>query len=713
LWEEWGIFYFFEHSEGKQRLVLCNSIATLKRHGEAYETIRYEPTNGRRIDEEHIHELSVLQRLTPGAVKSGDYDYTLPRADLTIEREDPRDTGLANQEHFTWGDYAQPQAGAAGLSGEHNDPRLEAQYLTIVQMQAFRCQGLRAWGRGNLRGLITGQTFALSHYPQHAANREYAVIASRLLIEEVGESSGSGQRYRCETEFTLQPTNEPFRLLRTIEKPKIGGLEYAVVTCPEGQEIWTDAYGRVKAQFAWDKQGKHDERSSCWMRVAAPWQGDRFGATFLPRRGQEVQVGFINGDPDLPIIVGSVVNAFNMPSHALSNNQALSGVRSREIGGGRSNGLFFDDTNGKIQTFLFSDEGSSWFSLGHMTRIAGHAGRQEARGIGAELRTDGKVVIRGGDALLLTTFSRPGANGDAFSVDEINEQLAESQTLAENLARTAQSASANDGEQTHLASSLKAQASAIRGGGELKQFTDPQLALASPAGIVASTPEQIHLSSGRATAVTAGTDLSVTTGGGLFASMRKAFRLFVYEAGMRLVAAAGDIDIKALKDSINLLAKLNVTVVADRIRISAQQEVEISGGGSYTRWSSGEIRSGTNGAFEIHSAGRNFTGPDNIGKPLALIPVEMPEDLHFALAALPSEAHRYVNEPYELFKGVAKIGEGATDEFGRVVIKNHKAGTTAYRVKLSNGGQFDLKVSDALNHDPKHFDLRTNRGERI
>ena len=449
------------------------------------------------------------------------------------------------------------------------------------------------------------------------------------------------------------------------------------------------------------------------MRVAVPWQGNQFGATFLPRRGQEVQVGFVNGDPDLPIIVGSVVNAFNMPAHALPSNQALSGVRSREIGGGRSNALVFDDTNGKIQVQLGSDEGSSGLHLGHITRIAGYAGRQDERGVGAELRTDGKVAIRGGEGLLLTTFSRPGANGDAFSVDEIDAQLAESQQLAEMLARTAQSASANDGEQARLASSLQAQASAIRGDGKLKQFTDPQLALASPTGIVASTPEQIHLSSGRATAITAGTDLSVTTGGGLFASLRNALRLFVYQAGMRLVAAAGDIDIKALKDGINLLAKLNVTVVADKIRICAQQEVEISGGGSYTRWNSGGIRNGTNGSFEVHSAGRNFTGPDNIEKPLTLIPVEMPEDLHFALAALTGEAHRYVNEPYELFNGDAKIGEGATDEFGRVVIKNHKPGTTAYRVKLSNGGQFGLKVSDSLNLDPKHFDLRTNRGERI
>ncbi|HDR9039026.1 TPA: DUF2345 domain-containing protein, partial [Burkholderia vietnamiensis] len=189
--------------------------------------------------------------------------------------------------------------------------------------------------------------------------------------------------------------------------------------------------------------------------------------------------------------------------------------------------------------------------------------------------------------------------------------------------------------------------------------------------------------------------------------------LFVYQAGMRLVAAAGDIDLKALKDSINLLAKLNVTITATKIKISAQQEVEINGGGSYTRWTAGEIRSGTAGKFEVHSAGRNFTGPDNVGKPVAPKAPEMPQDLHFTLGALPGEAHRYVSEPYELFKGNVKIGEGVTDEFGRVVVKNHQSGTPAYRVELSNGGQFDLKVRDALNQDPEHAEMRSNRGERI
>ena len=713
LWEEWGIYYFFEHGEGKHRLVLCDSMGALKPLGDAYAALRYEPPTGRRLDEEHIQDFSVSHALTAGAVTSVDYDYTLPRADLKVTREDPRDTGLAHQEHYTWGDYAQPQAGAAGLSGDHNEPRTEAEYLTLVQMEARRCQGLRAYGKGNLRGMVAGQTFVLSHYPQDAANREYAVIACKLTIEEIGEASGSGQRYRCEADFTVQPTIEQFRLLRTIAKPRVNGVEYAVVTCPENQEIWTDAYGRVKLQFLWDRLGNNDERSSCWVRVAGAWHGDQFGGIFLPRRGHEVEVAFVNGDPDLPIIVGRAANAFNMPPFALPKNQTLAGYRSREVGGRRANTLALDDTNGKIQAHLSSDEGTSQLNLGYITRIAGNAGRQDERGRGAELRTDGKAAVRGAEGLLLTTFSRPAANGDAFSVDEIDAQLSESQELAEGLAHTAQSVHAHDGEQTTIVTSLKAQANAIRGGGKLNQFWDPQLVLASPAGIVASTPEQIHLSSGRAAAVTVGTDMSVSTGGGLFASMRKALRLFVYQAGMRLVAAAGDIDLKALKDSINLLAKLNVTVVADRIRISAQQEVEISGGGSYTRWRAGEITSGTNGNFEVHSAGRIFTGPDNKSSPLVLDAPELPENLHFTLGAQPGAANRYVDEPYELFKGTAKIGEGVTDEFGRVIVMNHQPGTSEYRVKLSNGGEFNLKVRDALNHDPEHVDLRSNRGERV
>lgn len=368
----------------------------------------------------------------------------------------------------------------------------------------------------------------------------------------------------------------------------------------------------------------------------------------------------------------------------------------------------------QLQTVTVTGPGGQEVYTDTMGRVTEPAGRGEKRGEGVELRTDGNAAVRGARGLLLTTHPRAGATGDAFSVDEVNLQLASAQDTAASLAQSAQSAGAQDGEQKAVASALKAQAKGIQGGGTLKQFEQPHVVLASPAGVATSTPGPIHLSSDKTTSITTGEHVSISTGGGFFASARKALRLFVAEAGMRLVAAAGDIDVKALKDSINLLAKLNVTVTATKITISAQQEVEINGGGSYTHWTAGQIKSGTSGGFEVHSASRTFVGPDSVSTPsIPALPPEK-EQLHFALGALPGgAAHQYASEPYELYKGGAKIGEGVTDEFGRVVVKDHQPGTPAYQVKLVNGGQFEMKVKDALQGDPDHVDQRSNRGERM
>ncbi|MDR8769292.1 Actin cross-linking toxin VgrG1 [Burkholderia multivorans] len=569
LWEEWGIYYFFEHGEGKHRLVLCDSMGALQPLGDAYAELRYEPPNNRRIDEEHIHEFSVSHALTTGAVTAVDYDYTLPRANLTVTREDPRDTGLAHQERYSWGDYAQPQAGAAGLSGAHNEPRTEAEYLTLVQMQAWRCQGLRAHGKGNLRGMVAGQTFVLSHYPQEAANREYAVIACRLTIEEIGEASGAGQQYRCEADFTVQPTNEPFRLLRTIAKPRMNGVEYGVVTCPDNQEIWTDAYGRVKLQFLWDRLGKNDERSSCWVRVAGAWHGDQFGGVFLPRRGQEVEVAFVNGDPDLPIVVGSAANAFNMPPFALPANQALAGYRSKEIGGRRANTLAFDDTNGKIQAHLSSDEGCSQLNLGH-----------------------------------------------AKEMDETVRRLAEARDTHERLAELAQQNGGQElnGDQSEVTAALRVQNDAIRGdatteGDPFPEFAEPHMTLASPAGIETTTAGTTHIASGEHLALTTGEHLGIATGRSLFATVKEKLRIFVYHAGIKLISGAGSIDIEALKDAINLTAKIRIRQTATKIEIWAEEELSLRGGKSFITLSNSGITNGTPGQWQSYAATHEMPGP--------------------------------------------------------------------------------------------------------
>ncbi|WP_233235291.1 type VI secretion system Vgr family protein [Bordetella sp. LUAb4] len=633
LWEEWGIFYFFEHSDGRHRLILSDSMGALKPQSEAYAAVRYEPPIGRRLDEEHIEELSIAHGLTTGAVRAIDYDYTLPRADLEVVREGPRDTGLSHQEHYAWGDHAQPQAGAAGLAGEHNDPRTEAEYLTLVQMQAYRCQGLRAHGKGNLRGMVAGQTFVLSDHPRDVANREYAVIASKLTIEEVGESSGSGQRYHCVAEFTLQPSTEPLRLPRTIAKPRITGVEYAVVTCPENQEIWTDAYGRVKLQFLWDRLGNNDEKSSCWVRIAGGWRGNQFGGVFLPRRGQEVEVAFVNGDPDLPVIVGSATNAFNMPPFELPKNQALAGYRSREFGARRANTLAFDDTKGKIQAHLSSDEASSQLNLGHITRISGNSGRQDERGTGAELRTDGHGVFRAGRGMLLTTEARQNARAHLTDLGETVARLEASERRQSVIAGLAQQATAQEAgkHQEDVAKALSGQNAAIRGAdggangggtgvgasggpgdGVFPELAEPHIVIAGAAGIQTTTPATTHIASGQHIALTSGQHIAASADGDFIASAQNAVRLFAVNGGMKAIAADNDIDIQALKRAINLLAELEVNVTSEAIHINAKRKLVLNGGGSYIELEAGSIKSGTTGTWVAHASTHFFPGAHEI-----------------------------------------------------------------------------------------------------
>ena len=621
-------------------------------------------------------------------------------------------------------------------------------HLAKVRMEQWESISKRFFGVGSVRGVDAGRWFELADHPEHsrdaADQRQFAVIETVWLIENnlpasttqanfphslsatlaaartaqagnaaVGAAAHpDGSEGFFSVEIEAQRKNIPYRSPFEHRKP-VMQMQTAVVVGPQGAEVHTDPLGRVKIQFHWDRIGQRNQSSSCWVRIAQAWSSGGFGSVQLPRAGDEVIISFLDGDPDRPLITGRVGNGTNTPQWTLPGQLALSGFVSKEIGGEQNNVWLKDDTQGQVQTQIRSDHLESGLHMGYLTRVTEPAGRGDKRGEGVELRTDGHAAVRGAQGLLLTTHPRAGATGDAFSVDEVNLQLAGAQDTASSIAQSAQTAGAQDGEQKSVATSLKAQAAAIKGGGTLKQLSQPQLVLASPAGVAVSTPAQIHLSIDKTTAITTGEHVSVSTGGGFFASARNALRLFVYQAGMRLIAASGDIDIKTLKDSINLLAKLNVTVTATKVTISAQQEVEINGGGSYTRWTASQIKSGTSGGFEVHSASRAFTGPDSVSTPnIAALPPEK-EQLHFALGALPSEAHQYISEPYDLYKGDAKIGQGVTDQFGRVVVKDHEPGTPAYTVKLANGGQFDLKVKDALNDDPEHVDQKTNRGERL
>ncbi|PFH19225.1 type VI secretion system Vgr family protein [Burkholderia sp. JKS000303] len=681
LWEEWGIWWWFEHDDGHHRLVLCDSMGGHQPHGKAYETLRYLPPDGQRIDEEHIHALSVTSRLTPGRVTVTDYDYTRPRANVAATVDDPRSTASADGEIYGWGDYSQPLAGAQGLTGQPNDTARESRHFANVQLEAQRCAGRRANGRGNLRGLTVGYTFTLTGYPQQAANREYLVVSCTLDIEEVAGRTGGAQTYRVDAQFELLPTNEPFRLERGVRKPVMSGPEKAIVVGPAEQEIWTDQYGRVKVQFQWDRQGRHDEHSGIWLRVLSPWQGADMGATFLPRIGHEVAVSHYYGDPDLPVIIGSAVNAFRQPALDLPHNHALSVLRGKELHGTASGHLAIDDTREQIQTQIASDAGTSVLSLGNLRRITRKKGRADARGKGFDLRTDDWGVVRALKGLFVSTGGQPGGPGHAKDAKEAMGRLTQARELQESLTNLAQQHDAQQRgtDQSDVIRAIKARNDAIRGtpsGGadDFPELTEPDIVMAGPAGISLAAERSAHIASGEDVAITSGRHVGIAVGRSLFASVSNAFSLFVHKAGMALVAAAGKVRIEARTDGIDVTAKkaIRITSTADSIHLHAAEEIVLHAGSTEVRISDRGYVVRTAGEHTIY-AGSHQTDegqvrpmrlpvtPDNPGQYAAHF-VLLEHDSGFALP----------NQPYRVTLDNGRVIEGVSNALGETdVVTSH------------------------------------------
>ncbi|ECB2072348.1 type VI secretion system tip protein VgrG, partial [Salmonella enterica subsp. enterica serovar Benin] len=332
LMQEWGIYWWFEHSENSHTLVLADAISAHKACPDSPLVEWHQ--EGLKLDKEFIHTITANESLRTGQWVLDDFDFTKPRSLLANTVANPRETGHATYEHYEWpGDYFD---------------KSEGEMLTRIRMEAQRSPGSRAGGAGNIRTLMTGYTFTLMNHPTAEVNQEYLLVQTTLFLRDNAQHSGQNQHFTYVTTFELHPTREVYRPQRTVSKPHTKGPQSAIVTGPSGQEIWTDQYGRVKVQFGWDRYGKMDENSSCWIRVSYPWAGKGFGMIQIPRIGQEVLVDFKNGDPDLPIIVGRTYNQDTMPPWGLPGMASQSGIFSHSLYGGPTNGnmLRFDDKTG-------------------------------------------------------------------------------------------------------------------------------------------------------------------------------------------------------------------------------------------------------------------------------------------------------------------------------------------------------------------------------
>ena len=677
LWQEWGISYYFSHDEGGHRLVLADHNGAYTPFqpddpASAYHRIAYYPPD-HKTDEEYLHHFSDEEQLTSGAYASRDYDYTRPRATLAARHGLPRNTAHADSEVYQWrtdqgSDYSQPNA---GMDREANQTEPQGELLARLRMEALRQVGHHVAGEGHLRGLVTGHTFTLREHPRNTANQEYLILSTTLLLENIGEETTgqtSGQasgfaslasittllttalsgQWRMEAHFEGQPTREVVRPGGPWHKPRTHGPETALVTGPSGDtaesNLYTDQYGRIKVQFPWDRCGLKNQHSSCWVRVSQAWAGNQLGAMHVPRIGEEVLIDFVGGDPDLPVCTGRLYNQLNMPPWQLPSQQALSGIRSRELipGGGngaagRSNHLILDDTDGKIQLQLKSDHDSSSLSLGHITRIDGNAGRLDYRGEGLELRTDGHGAIRARQGLILTTEARREAQSHVTDISETTARLAQAQAQHADLGQLASQHQAQENDdQPKVSERLQGQNDGMTGKGNdaantgnttnsnansdtsFPELQQPHLVLASPAGIASTTPGSTHQHSGEDHAITTGANISLSANRSLIGSFREAVRLFAYKAGIKLISAQESVDIQALQQSIHMVANMGISHTAENITFTASNEIMVNAGGSYTRWSASGIESGTAGTWLVHANKHAMDGPQSL-------PVVMPD----------------------------------------------------------------------------------------
>jgi type VI secretion system secreted protein VgrG len=343
LMEEFGIFYYFDHStEGKHTMVLADQSSTLPACPSS--PVSYDTQVGGLEDPEVISNWHVGQEVRTGKYTVTDYNFITPSTSLLAN--DPTVVDLSASHPLELFDYP----------GLHTN-KDQGDTVAKVRMQEEEAGYMVVSGEGNCRGLMSGYSFELKNHYRGDQNTNYVVTEVRHFAS-AGQSYTTAGTLGAETysnHLTCIPASVTYRPPRITPKPFVQGPQPALVVGKAGEEIWVDKYGRVIVQFYWDRLGQKNENSSCWIRTSQPWAGGNWGAMWIPRIGQEVLVSFLEGDPDRPVITGRVYNANQMPPYTLPDYQTRSTFMSRSSKGGGSsnyNELRFEDLKGQEQIFM-------------------------------------------------------------------------------------------------------------------------------------------------------------------------------------------------------------------------------------------------------------------------------------------------------------------------------------------------------------------------
>jgi type VI secretion system secreted protein VgrG len=582
--------------------------------------------------------------------------------------------------------------------------------LGKLRMQRHEYEAKCFYGEGGVRDFCVGEWFRLEGHPEidsHADDeREFVVTelwlsAENNLPKTVDEkvrrlfsvngwsSVGIDSELRTASEERdVRYTNRFSCVRRGIpivpafdprtDLPRVS-LQSAIVVGPPGEEVYCDAIGRVKLRFPGTREQDHEsgagasgsDRDSAWVRVASFWAGDKCGGIHLPRVGDEVLVDFLGGDPDKPVVIGNVYGAPLPPAFSrvgeLPDNRFLAGIKSKEINGIRYNQLRFDDTPGQISAQLASEHGYSQLNLGWLTHPRRN-GRAQARGEGAELRSDGTVSLQGKSGVFISAEVQRGAEGTLLQRDALLGLAEVLQSVQQQLSELAQTHHADATPALKLKSlvkRLKAWDEGTNVDPDGREGKAPVVAVSAPAGVAIGSQDNVLVGAQSQIDLVSVEETTLNAGKTILIRAAEAVSIFAHRLGMKLIAASGKLELQTHKDDIELTsAKRIVLSAADEIVLQAPK-LRFLSKGAEVDIGSGEIVQQCSGNHTIKSAKfAHVTGGGGEIAAMTLPSSEIKADERIVLfdqqSGLPVK-----NRSYRAILADGQEVEGQTDAEGR------------------------------------------------
>jgi type VI secretion system secreted protein VgrG len=594
--------------------------------------ITYQPPSGTDDGGTHsVWDLQLQSKMVPQSVQVQNYNYRQANSDHLAQVNSQPDDNTTEGNHYLYGEHYQKK-------GDIDTPESGTWYATLRHQQYISQQRIIT-GKSNQYNLTPGQRIIINHAPLAQD------ISQGLIILSTHGTGNRSDSYQLT--FTAIPFNQlkPYRP-PVLPMPRINGTLPARVTSPDNDTYgYIDTQGRYRVKFNFDLNEWQRGQESLWLRLAKPYAGETYGFHFPLIDGTEVAIAFTQGNPNRPYIAYALHNSVH-PDPISTKNKHRNVIRTPA-----NNKLRMDDKRGQEHIKLATEYGKTQLNLGHIVDQ-----QHNPRGEGFELRTDKWGTISANSGLYLTTTTAPKAKDKQLDMQQVITQLENALSIAKSLQQTADNANAYPADiesQRQLTQSLT-------------NLSQNGLLAYAEQGIGLTSPENIQLSSGNTTTLTAQANTDISSLKKITLAAGEALSFFAHKMGIKLFASKGKVEIQAQNDALALMAKDNLTIdsVNGETTLTAEKGITLLSGGSYIKISQQGIELGTENPIRLKCSLIQKMGQKSQRYEPRYLPAFCDRNYSLSLDFRDSDLSPMANVPYKIKFIGGKVIEGVLDENG-------------------------------------------------